>query len=229
MPPKTRSKKPTVPSINNLQPKKHSGWQGILETLHDDDVPNNSPPTEEPPAQQQSKKRSCQTVAIQGNVEDGPPAKKGKKANGAAAANNPVVDDAILTPGVTRPSRVRKPAAVISNTQDIPKRHWHTKEEVAADKVRIAAAKEAKCQAAEELIQKAEEAKAFLAQMNIDEEQADARTENENPCRLSAVKRKCGGAQVEESEGESFDEVPEDTESEIEIFVSIPEINTFVH
>ena len=71
----------------------------------------------------------------------------------------------------------------------------------------------------------------FLAQMNVDEEQADARMDKNLHC-LSAVKRKRGGARVEESEGESFDKVAassEDTDSEVEIVVSIPEINTFVH
>ena len=230
MPPKTRSKNPTVPSVDNTQPKRCGGQKGILATEHDDNVPNNSPSTEEPPVRQQSKKRSHQAAAIQGNVEDAPPAKKGKKVNNATAANGSLVDKP--NPELTRPARVRKPATAISNTQDIPKWRRRTKEEVAADKEKIATAKEAKHKAAEELIRKAEEAKAISAQMNIDEEQADARMENENPCRLSAVKHKHGRAQVEESEGESFDEVAsssEDTDSEMEIVVSIPEINTFVH
>jgi hypothetical protein len=158
---------------------------------------------------------------------------QGKKVNNATAANAPLIDKP--SPELTRPDQVRNTATVVSNTQDIPKQHRHTKEEVAADKEKIATAKEAKRLAAEELIRKAEEAKVFLAQMNIDEERADARLENKNLHRLSAVKRKCGGgrgAQVGESKGESFDEVApssEDTESEMEIIVGIPEINTFVN
>ena len=81
----------------------------------------------------------------------------------------------------------------------------------------------------EELIQKGEEAKAFLVQMNIDKEQMDAQMEKENPWRLSAVKGKRRG-KVEESGGESFDEVPpgsDESESEtLEIIVSVQGLNT---
>jgi hypothetical protein len=78
------------------------------------------------------------------------------------------------------------------------------------------------------LIQKAEVAKAFMAQLDIDEEWADSRMEEENPRCLSGVKCKRRRAQVEESEGESFDEVSlcsEDTASEIKITMSIPGLN----
>ncbi|KDR82214.1 hypothetical protein GALMADRAFT_135578 [Galerina marginata CBS 339.88] len=215
MPPKTRSKNMAAADLDKPQPKKRGGQQSVLPMEHNNDIPS----IEEPPVQQQPKKRSHQTAAIQGDAEDAPPAKRGKKVNDTAVA------DDLRSPEVTRPTRAKKPtAAAGKNAQDIPKRHRRTKEEVAADKKRIAATKEAKLQAAEDLIRRAEEAKAFLAQMNIEEERTGARMENEIPRRLSAVKRKRGGAQVEGSEGESFDEVSSSSEdkgsaSEVEVVV----------
>jgi len=226
---KTRSKNPAAPSVDNPQLKRRGGQKGILATEHGDNTPNDNQPTEEPPRTQQSKKRSQQTAAIQGNVDDAPPAKKGKTVKDTAALDNSLVDKPAPSRQAARPARVGKSTAAVSDNQDVPKRRRRTKEEIAADKEKIAATKEAKRLAAEELIRKAEEAKAFLAQMNIDEEQDNARMENENPRRLSAVKRKRRGAQVEESEGESFDEVPpcsEDAESEMEVIVSISGLNT---
>ena len=112
-------------------------------------------------------------------------------------------------PKATRPTRA---AANASKTADAPKWRRRTREEIAADE-------EAKGRAAEELIQKAEEAKAFLAQMDVDEEQADVMMERENPRRLSAVKSKCG-TQVKESDGKSFEEVSPGSEEEgVEIVV----------
>jgi len=226
MPPKTRSRNTAGSLVDNPQLKKHGGQKGILATEHNNDVPNNSQSTEESPAPQKSKKRSA---AIQGNIEDAPPAKKGKTVKGTTATNDPVVDKPAPSRQATRPARVGKSTLANTDNQDVPKRRRRTKEEVAADKEKIAANKEAKRQAAEEMIRKAEMAKAFLAQLDVDEERADSRTENKNPRRLSGVKRKRGEAQIEESEGESFDEVPpcsEDAESEIEIVVSVPGLNT---
>ena len=148
--------------------------------------------------------------------------KKGKTVKGTTATNSPLIDKPAPSHQATRPARVCKSTLAISDGQDVPKQHQHTKEEVAADK-------EAKCQAVEELIWKAETAKAFMAQLDIDEDRADSRMEKENPHCLSGVKHKRGGAQVEESEGESFDRVSlcsEGAESEIEITVSIPGLNT---
>jgi len=226
MPPKTRSKNPAGAPVDNPQPKMCGGQKSILATEHNDNIPTNSQSTEEPPAQQQSKKRSA---AIQGNVEDAPPVKKGKTVKGAAATSDPLADKPAPSRQATRPTRGGKSTLAISNDQDVPKRRRRTKEEVAAEKEKIAANKEAKRQAAEEAIRKAEMAKACLAQLDIDEERADSRMEDENPRRLSGVKRKRGGAKVEESEGESFGEVPpcsEDAESEVEIIVGIPGLNT---
>ncbi|KAF8163816.1 hypothetical protein B0H34DRAFT_795465 [Crassisporium funariophilum] len=214
MPPKTRSKNTAAAELDNTQSRKCGGQKGVLSMEHMDNIPS----IEEPPVQQKPKKRSHQTVAFPNDVEDAPPAKRGKKVNDTTAA------DDLQSPKVTRPTRARKPAAAIKNDQDIPRQQRRTKEEVAADKQKIAAAKEAKLREAEDLIRRAEEAKVFLAQMNIDEERAVARMENENPRRLSAVKRKRGGTKGEASEGESFDEVSSSSEdkdlaSEAEIVV----------
>jgi len=90
--PKTCSKNPTVPAVDNMQPKRYGGQKDILATEHDDNLPNDSPSTNEPPVRQQSKKCSHQTAAIQSNVEDALPAKKGKKVNNATAAQDSVCD-----------------------------------------------------------------------------------------------------------------------------------------
>lgn len=226
--PKTRLNKTTAPAVNkvnNAQPKKRGTQNGTSVTQHGN-LPNNGQSTEETPAQKPPKKRTHQTAD---NIDDAPPAKKGRTVKDAAAANVLPVAELVPHPKATRPARNGKSAGAIGSTQDAPKRRRRTKEEIAADKEKTAASKEAKRQAAEELIRKSEEAKAFFAQMNIDEEQADAWMEKENPRRLSAVKRKRRGGQGEESEGESFDEVPpgsDESGSEIEIIVSVRGLNT---
>jgi hypothetical protein len=224
---KTRSNKTTVPVVDNLQPKKRGSQKSTSEIQHNN-APNNRQSTKETPAQQQPKKRSHQTAAIPDNIEDAPPAKKGRKVKDATADNDVLIAEP--NSKATRPARGGKSA--VGNTQEAPKRRRRSKEEVAADKEKIGANKEAKRRAAEDLIRKAEDTKAFLAQMNVDEERADAQMVKENSHRLSAVKRKRGGRQVEESEGESFDEVSpgsEQSESEMEIVVSIPGLNTIFY
>lgn len=227
--PKTRLTKTSAPAVNNAQPKKRGSQKGTSATQHDDDLPNNGQSTEESPAQKQQKKRSHQTAVIPDNIEDAPPAKKGRVVKDTAVAKGHLVAEPVPRPEATRLTRSRKSTAAVGSTQDAPKRRWHPKEEIAADKEKIAASKEAKRQAMEELIQKGEEAKAFLVQMNIDKEQMDAQMEKENPWRLSAVKGKRRG-KVEESGGESFDEVPpgsDESESEtLEIIVSVQGLNT---
>jgi hypothetical protein len=206
-----------VPQAPNPQPKEHSGQKGTFTTQLNNDIPNKTVYTEATPAQLERKKRSLQTAAILGNDEDAPPAKRGRKAkNAAATADNLLIDE--LVPSVpalkpVRPARAAKKAVKAAN--NIPKQQRRTKEQVAADN-------EAKYHAATELIRKAEAAKAFLAQMDVDEEQADARMEKADPRRLSGVKHKRERSHIEESEGESFDMVisgPEEQESEIEITV----------
>jgi len=229
--PKTRLNKTTAPAVNkvnNVQSKKRGTQKGTSVTQHGN-LPNNGQSPAGTPAQKLPEKCSRQTAAIPDNVDDAPPAKKGRTVKDAAAANALPVAEPVPHPKATRPARNGKSAGAIGSTQDAPKRRRRTKEEIAADKEKTAASKEAKRQAAEELIRKSEEAKAFLAQMDIDEEQVDARMEKENPRRLSAVKRKRRGGQGEESEGESFDEVPpgsDESGSEMEIIVSVQGLNT---
>lgn len=210
---KTRSNNAAAAQADNPQPKKRGSQKGATATHHEDNLPNNGQASEETIAQKQPQKRSRQAAAVPGNAEDAPPAKKGKMAKDAAAANDPLIEKptpSLPAPKATRPTRA---AANAGKTADAPKRRRRTREEIAADE-------EAKCRAAEELIQKAEEAKAFLAQMDVDEEQADVVMERENPRRLSAVKSK-RGAQVKESDGESFEEVSPGSEEEegVEIVV----------
>lgn len=210
---KTRSNNAAAAApVDNPQPKTRGSQKGTTATQHEDNLPTNGQTSEETVTQKQPPKRSRQAAAIPGDAEGFPPAKKGRKAKDTAATNDPLVEQlapSLPAPKAARPTRV----AANAKTADAPKRRRRTKEEIAADQ-------EAKCRAAEELIRKAEEAKAFLAQMDVDEEQADARMERENPRRLSAVKGK-RSAQAEESDGESFEEVsPSSGEGEIEIVVS---------
>ena len=203
---KTRLNNAAAAQVDNPQPQKRGSQKGATATHHEDNLPNNGQASEETIGQKEPQKWSHHAAAVSGNAEDAPPAKKGKRAKDAAAVNDPLIEKptpSLPAPKATRPTRA---AANAGKTADAPKWHQCIREEIAADK-------EAKCRAAKELIQKAEEAKAFLVQMDIDEEQADVVMERENPHRLSAVKSKCS-TQVKESDGESFEEVSPGSEEE---------------